>query len=244
MTTERMLVTFLLDRSGSMSGCKAATIEAFNAYLGELKAPDTVAVDFTFLQFDSQSLDKICVAEPVANVKELTDATYLPRGGTPLIDASVKTINAVAASLAKRDDKPKVVVCIQTDGQENESREHTWAELRELITAKQAEGWQFNFMGAGIDAYDSGQKMGISAMATMSYNQADAGATKSAFVASASLSKSFGAGRSVNTEYSNAMRGAAGDQHFTRYIDPQATALDLGAGATAKADTVRGGFKL
>jgi hypothetical protein len=54
-------------------------------------------------------------------------------------DAAVKTIRAVDASLASRSDSPKVVICIQTDGQENQSTEHTWEELRGF-DRDQAEG--------------------------------------------------------------------------------------------------------
>ncbi len=54
-----------------------------------------------------------------------------------------------------------MVICIQTDGLENASTEHTWAELNLLIKEKAKLGWQFNFMGAGIDAYEQGRQMGI-----------------------------------------------------------------------------------
>jgi hypothetical protein len=94
--------------------------------------------------------------------------TYQPRGGTPLIDAALKTIAAVEDSLAKYDTVPKVIVCIQTDGEENSSTEHTWEELKQVVAEKTKKGWQFNFMGTGIDAYDQGARMGIAAANTMS----------------------------------------------------------------------------
>jgi hypothetical protein len=74
------------------------------------------------------------------------------------IDAAYKTIKAVEKSL--NGSNPKVVVCIQTDGHENASTEHTWDELNALIKEKSAAGWQFNFLGTGIDAYDTGAHMG------------------------------------------------------------------------------------
>src|SRR5262247_4061670 len=120
--TERTVVTFLLDRTGSMQSCKEATIEAFNAYLAALRTGDEpAAIEFTFLQFDSVSLDKICVAEDIHGVKPLTARTYEPRAATPLVDAAFKTIKAVEYALTKRSDKPKIVICIQTDGFENAS---------------------------------------------------------------------------------------------------------------------------
>jgi hypothetical protein len=206
------IVTFLLDRSGSMGLCKPATIEAFNGYLSGLQAETEAHISFTFLQFDSGSLDKICVAIPVSDARPLTNATYQPRGGTPLIDAAVKTIKAVEASLASRSDNPRIVVCIQTDGQENESTEHTWEELKGIVTAKTAEGWQFNFMGAGIEGYDQAAKMGIGAMNTVSYDSTDLRSTAEAFTASAKNASDYVSMRSMNTSYSASQRAASGDR--------------------------------
>jgi uncharacterized protein YegL len=227
------LITFLLDRSGSMASCKGATIEAFNAYVSGLQNERDAEIDFTFLQFDTQSLDKIHVAVPVKDAEPLTNASYQPRGGTPLIDAAVKTINAVADSLTKRDDRPKVVICIQTDGEENSSTENTWEGLKALIGQKQADGWQFNFMGAGIDAYAQGMKMGIMAESTMSYDHTSHAKTASAFQSMAASAASFSAGRTSNTNLSMSARGAAGDMHAHKYLNPKGTsqhpkALDLG----------------
>lgn len=211
--TTPTLVTFLLDRTGSMMSCRDATIEAFNAYLGGLQEEksDGLKVEFTFLQFDSVSLDKICIAEPVRSVKMLTTSTFEPRASTPLIDSCVKTIKAVEESLTKRDDKPKIVICFQTDGHENCSTQYGWAELNQLIKEKIALGWQFNFMGAGIDAYDHAQKMGIMAESALSYDHLDKRATQSAFAASACNTRTFGIGASANTSYSASQRMSAGD---------------------------------
>lgn len=206
------LVTFLLDRSQSMESCRDATIEAFNGYLSGLQAEKEAKIDLTFLQFDTISLDKVHVSVPVKDALPLNRSTYQPRGGTPLIDASVKTINAVATSLTQRDDKPKVIVCIQTDGEENASTEHTWEELQGLIKSKQAEGWEFNFMGAGIDAYQQGSRMGISMANTVSYDHRDRHATRSAFVAASANAASFSSGRSANTAYSVQQKVASGDR--------------------------------
>lgn len=224
-TPSRTLVTFLLDRSGSMGSCKAATIEGFNAYVGSLKTEQETVIDFTFLTFDTGSLDKIYVAEPIANVALLTNESYQPRGGTPLIDASVKTINATDAALKQRDSNTRVVVCIQTDGYENASAEHTWEELQALIAAKTAAGWEFLFMGAGIDAYAQGARMGIGALNTMSYDHTRRETTVAAFAASARNSADFGAARAMSTSYSAGQRLAAGDR-----FDPDLNGQGLGAG--------------
>jgi hypothetical protein len=206
----RTLVTFLLDRTGSMEPIRDDTIGAFNVYLDGLKQ-DGAPIDFTFVQFDSISIDKICVQVPIADVPRLTRETYEPRASTPLIDAAYKTIEAVAESL-RGDDETKVVICIQTDGQENSSVEHNWAELNALIKEKAGKGWQFNFMGVGIDAYDQGARMGIAPQATMAYDHRDAEATRAAFAASAATACSYARAEAPSTAYAPAQKEAAGDR--------------------------------
>jgi hypothetical protein len=209
-TAMRTLVTFLLDRTGSMEAIRDDTIGGFNAYLDGLKGNGGADIDFTLIQFDSVSIDKICVAVPVAEVEKLTRETYQPRASTPLIDAAVKTINAVEAALL-HGPAAKVVICIQTDGQEN-STEHNWAELNALIKEKSAKGWQFNFMGVGIDAYDQGARMGISPAATMAYDHRDRQATVAAFSASAENARRYACAEIDDTDYRPAQKAAAGDR--------------------------------
>ena len=95
----RTLVTFLLDRTGSMEAIRDDTIGGFNTYLDTLQGDGGANIEFTLVQFDSMSIDKICVAAPIAHVHKLNRDTYQPRASTPLIDAAYKTIEAVEASL-------------------------------------------------------------------------------------------------------------------------------------------------
>jgi hypothetical protein len=206
----RTLVTFLLDRTGSMEPIRDDTIGAFNAYLEGLQK-DGAPIDFTFLQFDSISIDKIYVQVPVGEVKRLTRETYEPRASTPLIDAAYKTVKAVEES-QKGSPDTKVVICFHTDGQENSSTEYRWDELNALIKEKAKLGWQFNFMGAGIDAYDQGSRMGIAPTSTMAYDHHDPVATRAAFVGSAQSARRFAEGAAPTTAYAPAEKAAAGDR--------------------------------
>jgi hypothetical protein len=213
-STTPTLVTFLLDRSSSMTHCRDSTIEAFNGYVDGLR--DTPQIDFTLVEFDTHldamDLNKVCVAIPIKDAPKLTRENYVPRGSTPLIEAAYTVIKAVETSLLDKPADTKVVICIQTDGEENSSKSYNWEMLAALVKEKQDLGWQFNFMGAGIDAYQQGTRMGIQAAATMSYDRASPEATRSAFRASAANTASFSAGRSMNTNYSGAQKLAAGDK--------------------------------
>lgn len=205
------LVTFLLDRTGSMEAIKDDTIGGFNAYLSALKA-DGEGIEFSLLQFDSMSIDKLCVNTPVADVAPLTHATFQPRASTPLIDAAYKTIKAVETAVAQRADAPKVVISIQTDGQENCSTEHGWVELNLLIKEKASLGWQFNFLGAGIDAYEQGERMGIAAASTLSYDAKDRAATDAAFSGRAARTAAYAKGEVGDMLFSPEEKRRAGDK--------------------------------
>lgn len=215
-TAKPTLVTFLLDRSGSMGSCLDTTIEAFNGYVDGMR--DTPSIDFSLVLFDAPTgigmhLDKICVATPINQAPKLSKANYNPRGSTPLIDAAYTVIKAVEKSLAEKPKDTQVVICIQTDGQENCSREHTWESLNALIQEKQKLGWQFNFMGAGIDAYQQGAKMGLSVANTMSYDHTDIRATRAAFAGRASATVAYASGLSGGMNISEIEKKNAGDKY-------------------------------
>ncbi len=211
-TDQRTLVTFLLDETGSMESIKDDTIGGFNSYLASLKA-ESAAIDFTLIKFDSRRIEKVCVATPVAQVKELDAASYQPGATTPLIDAACKTIKAVEKSLIGAT--PKVVICIQTDGDENASTEHTWDELNALIKEKTAAGWQFNFLGTGIDAYAAGSRMGVAAMATMASGRTPQH-VRASYASLGTVTADFAAGRAESTHMPMSARAASGDEHYKR----------------------------
>jgi hypothetical protein len=204
------IVTFLLDQTGSMGAVKPQTIDAFNSYIDELQATPS-DIRFTLLLFNSIRTEKVFHNEPIADIPHLTAGTYHPEAVTPLIDAAYKTIKGVERMIAETGADAKVVICIQTDGHENASTEHTWDQLQALIKEKTLAGWQFNFMGCGIDAYNQGRRMGFAAGQTVSYDIAT-DTTRAAFAAQAVNTMNFARGRTISTGYSDDQKAASGDR--------------------------------
>src|SRR5262249_15646616 len=200
-----------------MESIKDDTIGGFNSYLGSLKA-GAAPIDFTLIKFDGRRIEKVCVAVPVSQVAELTTENYQPGASTPLIDAAYKTIKAEEKSL--NGSNPRVVVCIQTDGHENASTEHTWDELNALIKEKTAAGWQFNFLGTGIDRYDTGARMGVAAMSTMSSGRWPKHVRPS-YAAMGPAPALYAAGRARATHLPMSARAVSGDAHFQRVSGQQ-----------------------
>lgn len=213
--TPKTLVTFLLDRSGSMESIWDSAMASFNGLVSELKA-SAADIRLTLIQFDTDphnqmDLHKVCVGQRIAKVAPLTRETYTPRGATPLLDALGTTIKAVEQSLQGRE--AKVVVVVQTDGQENASREYSWSGVRELVARKQAQGWEFKFLGAGLEsqAYHQAGQMGLSRGSTVSYDKHNIHAAQAAFAATGANIRSFAEGTLCSTDYSAAQKAAAGD---------------------------------
>ena len=212
--TTKTLVTLLLDRSGSMQAVKDDTLAALNGYLAELRQTEA-DIRFSLVLFDSHrhglDLERVVVGEKVAKVRDLGPEDFRPRGSTPLIDAACSTIQAVEESLGALKTTPNVVIAIQTDGMENASREFRWDDLKALIARKEAQGWQFVFMGCGIDAYDQGRRMGLREDRVVSYGR-ERETTRAAFSAHARRTKDLAEGASAEIAFSPAEKEAAGDR--------------------------------
>ena len=174
----------LLDRSGSMSSIANDVIGGFNQWIKDQKAngPDAKV---TFVQFDSQDPQHVVVAgAPISEITDLTPATFIPRGSTPLLDATGRLIGRIRTEQEGRrqtglpvDD---IVFVTITDGEENDSSEYSLRRIKQLVEESEAAGWTFVFLSAGLDAYGESQGMGVKPMRTQAF-KADAMGTNLAF---------------------------------------------------------------
>jgi hypothetical protein len=208
-------VSFLLDETGSMEAIKDDTIGGFNEYVKTLQGSDGDIL-FSLVSFNSSRTRKRYVAEPIAGVAPLTAGDYTPNAMTPLIDAAVKIIKATDESVERRGDEPNVVVVMQTDGQENVSVEYGREDLAVLVKEKEAAGWEFVFLGAGLDAFDAARAAGMAFRAdrVMSYAR-DRSREVFADVAS-NLAEYAAFGEADALDFRPAQREAAGDEYHAR----------------------------
>jgi hypothetical protein len=140
-----------------MEALRDATIDAFNAFIYELRM-DTSRTFVTLTQFDDQSVDMLHDGADVRQVPPLTRATFVPRGMTPLYDAAGEMLNRTEARAPKQGS---VLVVFITDGQENASREWDRARIFSRIRELEDKGWAFMYLGAHADSYAEAQRMGI-----------------------------------------------------------------------------------
>lgn len=163
-------LVFIIDRSGSMMGLETDTIGGFNATLAKHAEMEGEAIVSTVL-FDHEAFvlhDRI----PVKEVAPMTTKDYQVRGCTALLDAvggSIKHIERVQRYLPETHQAEHVIFVITTDGFENASHRYTYDQVRSTIERKKADGWEFLFLGANIDAVDEAARMGISADRSVTY---------------------------------------------------------------------------
>ena len=155
-------LVFILDRSGSMAGMESDTIGGFNAVLKKNREVEGDAVVSVVL-FDNHS-EVLVDREPIECVKPLTEKDYTVRGCTALLDAvggSVRFIERIQKYLPEEIRPEKTVFVITTDGYENASKRFTYERVKGMIERKQADGWEFLFLGANIDAAAEAARLGI-----------------------------------------------------------------------------------
>lgn len=181
MSTEAIPVHvyFLLDRTGSMAQICDDVIGGFNTFLTNQQAKPGECV-MTLVQFDSEGpFEVLHDAVTLDQVQPLTAETYVPRGGTPLLDAEgrlvVRAEERAAARQAAGEPVEAVIFVTYTDGKENASQEWTF----EALSARKGrhEGdWAFLYLGVGHDAYAQAHAVGTMSVNTYSGNRDTVGA--------------------------------------------------------------------
>ena len=154
-------VSFLIDRSGSMSGLQSDVVDGFNGFVAKQREqPGTCTL--TLVQFDSNDpYEVIHDAVPIEKVSDLTPEQYQPRGATPLLDALGSLIEAADVRLDCLGHEEDQIVAVFTDGLENASRHWSREKLFDAMAARKNDGWTFVFMGANQDSYAEAGRLGL-----------------------------------------------------------------------------------
>ena len=210
----------LLDQSGSMGSRWTEALSSINSYvdgLRELQGDYNVSViSFdtnsqwqnpvtpTLSQpFTTQTVQVVNAStftvlrnkESVKSFKPLTNLDCMPRGGTPLYDATNKLIN-----LVEIDNYDKAVVVIMTDGEENSSKEIRDPNIiKKRLDTLREKGYQIIFLGADFENAQQSYSLGGGYGNTISVASANLAGTmrnmasKSALYASAGTSMTYSA---------------------------------------------------
>jgi len=154
-----LVVAIVVDRSGSMSNQVSDVIGGVNTFLETLKEDKTAPTNVSIITFDTV-LETLAENSPVETAPKLTSENYFARGGTSLLDAVKHAIEVTDKYVATCKKKPRVLLHISTDGQENSSKT-TSAVVKTMVEERKKSGWIFVFGGQGIDAWSTGTGLGF-----------------------------------------------------------------------------------
>lgn len=148
----------IVDESGSMREQRFATIKSVNGLVqAQRNLPGDLAI--TLVTFNAET----CMRRTRVRAWDfdyITPEDYFPSGGTALCDAVCRVLDT-----ASRWDAPPGtgrIVAIVTDGVTNADRERSKADVKARVDKLTADGWEFIFVGSGVDAISEGVQYGIS----------------------------------------------------------------------------------
>jgi hypothetical protein len=155
-----------------MASVRAETISSFNAFIEEQRKGAGKAF-LTLVKFDHE-YEVAYEGKDILEVDKLNEETYVPRGYTALNDAICRAVDATGKRLKDlpESERPGLVIfVIQTDGQENASKEFSIEQVKSRIsTQRNVYKWQFIFLGAGEDALHQSLSYGISKGTSLPYS--------------------------------------------------------------------------
>ncbi len=169
-------LVFILDKSGSMSGLEADTIGGFNSMIAKQDASEGEVIVSTVLFSNDMTVlhDRISVSE----VGKMTDKQYSVGGCTALLDAIGGAIHHIKKIHKKMEEEvrpDKTLFVITTDGQENASKKYNYEKVKKMVEKRKKDGWEFLFLGAGIDAISEAARFGIDESRAVKYECDGAG---------------------------------------------------------------------
>jgi hypothetical protein len=222
--TKTAHIIFVLDDSGSMQSCRAATISGYNEYLQAQKkdAVETGIPTFVSLyKFDGSSVNSVFSRVTVDEVQDLNEKTYDPQGTTNLYDAIGGVMMQINSQLSanKKADRDSIIITILTDGAENASRTFNNTTVKQMVEKAEGKNWGFMFLGANINAFAAGSALGFNSNNTMQYDTASMGNTmRSASAMTSRMKSAYATG-----EYSG-HDGVAALYVATAFTDQERTA--------------------
>lgn len=173
---DKTKLVVLLDASGSMNKLLEDYIEKYNAFI-EKQKKEAENDELTLIFFDSLGwkegwkenyeirIKTEYKDKPLHEVPLLTREVYKAVGQTPLYDAIGYTVDNVGKELAalKEEERPeRVMVIIQTDGQENSSQKYTKEMIKERIKhQREVYKWEFLFLSADENSIKDAHHFGI-----------------------------------------------------------------------------------
>jgi Mg-chelatase subunit ChlD len=153
----------VLDASGSMSSIQNDIKGSFNEFLKKQREAEGRTV-FDLYQFNDEAV-RIVKSADLAQFHDDLMSRYKCTGCTALNDAICIAMDTIGQEFANmpEEERPEHVLCvIITDGEENASKEYTTEDVKDRIEHQKTKyNWQFEFLAANQDAFETGESFGL-----------------------------------------------------------------------------------
>ena len=177
MKNKTTLYSFIIDRSGSMSGMEQMAVNGFNEHLKTIR---NLKIEFPKQEFlcslttFNHEVNTVVSAKPIDQILPIELGQYAPDGTTALLDAIGGNIHEVKEKYQKELDKNElsVVYVIITDGYENASRFFSYHDIaRKISELEETQKWTFTFLGADFDAFQTSKMLNIKKENVMNFEK-------------------------------------------------------------------------
>ncbi len=177
MKNKTTLYSFIIDRSGSMSGMEQMAVNGFNDHLKTIK---NLKIEFPQQEFlcslttFNHEVNSVVNSKPINEISPIELGQYRPDGTTALLDAIGGNIHEVKEKYQFSIDKDElsVVYVIITDGHENASRFFSYHDIsRKISELEETKKWTFTFLGADFDAFQTSKMLNIKQENVMNFEK-------------------------------------------------------------------------
>ncbi len=158
-------LVLILDSSGSMNDFRKEVVEGFNEKVEAIRkaASEHNAEDRIFLTLVTFNdvAEIVRFAQPVSAMEKMSIEEYRPEYLTAMLDAIGLTLAKLEKDFHDSADS-NYLVAIWTDGEENASKEYSYAHVSDMMKKRMASGrWTFAYMGANQDLSNISMRLGI-----------------------------------------------------------------------------------
>lgn len=154
----------ILDESGSMESIKSSIISGFNELVQTIRGAEKQFPEqehfISFVSFNSMGTKLLHFIDPAGKLNQINDKNYNPNALTPLYDAMGFAINKLKQYLKGQTDY-NVLVTVLTDGAENDSREFSGKDIKNLIDELKQNRWTFTYIGTDHDVEKAATSLSI-----------------------------------------------------------------------------------
>ena len=214
MNRIKTYVLMVVDESGSMSPLAEDVRGGFNTYMEELATTakqDGIDYEVSVTLFNTRP-KPLARSLALADMPRLNGINYRPSGYTALYDAVCSVMDAFDADHPELGKDERVILSVQTDGNENASTEYVLDDVTQRLAKWRGLDRACLFVGAGPDVWRQAAAMGFGSGSTVSV-ASNSGALRGTYDGLIRGTRSYSKGGTAEESAASVADSAGGRTH-------------------------------